>query len=149
MYNKKVLISTAAFIIIAALRHYNVNGAYIIGLLFGSMVYWCATNTWPTSILAPCELHLKLNFHEFFTPEVWFGIFDLSMISIVILAGISANLANLAGIERDNGTLPRSRWLFFACGIGTILGSSMSSGIGRFLKVSYFLFIFYVLNNVI
>eukprot|EP01035_Chromulina_nebulosa_P019679 gene19679-25597_t len=48
--------------------------------------------------------------------------------ALVLLAGLSTSLASLAGIEKDDGAAPRSRWLYFACGIGTIFSSVMGSG---------------------
>jgi len=84
--------------------------------------------SWPRQIIQTYQIHVELNLLSLIRPSLWICIFDIFIIALVLLAGLSTSLASLAGIEKDDGAAPRSRWLYFACGIGTILGSVMGSG---------------------
>lgn len=122
----KVIIAMASFIVIGTLKHYQINGSYVIGLLFGSLSYWIFSNNWPTRVFAPITFSFETDFSILTTSlEPCLCVFDIFIISLVLLAGLSPNLALLAGIEKGNGITvpPRNRWLFFSCGIGTIIGS--------------------------
>lgn len=53
--------------------------------------------------------------------EIWGCTVDLFIVCSVLLSGLSIGLADLAGISREDGSAPRRRWLYFSCGLGTML----------------------------
>lgn len=122
------LIAIICFILIGALLHHRVKGAFVIGMLVGSIAYWTLTFSWPTVFFSEAILSIKMDLFGIFDYQIFICVIDLFLISVVLVSGLSSNLAILAELEKPEGTPPRHRWLFFACGVGSIFGALFGAG---------------------
>jgi len=52
---------------------------------------------------------------------------DLAFLYILTLNGLSRSMSDLAHLTKEDGTIPRGRWLFVVCGVATIF-SGFNSG---------------------
>lgn len=129
VWTLKVVIAIVSFILIGIMKNFEIKGSYVIGLLFGSIAYWLFSDSWPKELLSTCKISFNFSLDSILTSNAIICIIDMFMISAVLVAGMAANLATLSGLEREDGNLPRSRWLYFSCGIGTIVGSVLGSGV--------------------
>lgn len=116
----------------------------MMGLLLGSVMFWGYMNTWPTSIFSTLTLAFDYDFsiaeailpsaaNNFVgTPASYWPVvmltIDLFFIVIVLFSGLTPGMSHCAGLTREDGSTPRSRWLYFACGVGTMMGAFCGSG---------------------
>lgn len=125
----QVLIAMAAFIIIGTLMHFEVKGAYVIGLIFGSLCAWILENTWPRQFFAFAGVSAHVNLYAIGSPEAWTMALNLFTIAAIKLVGLSNSLAEMAGIAKaSSGNAPRSRWLYVCCGLATIFSGAFGAG---------------------
>ena len=122
------LIAMLATVLITVLVHYDVKGAYVIGLSFGSLMYWLVTFDWPSEIFMVMGVTTQLNLYTILNSSVLISALDLFTIATILLSGLSNVLAELGGIKRADGTVARRRWLYFVCGMGTLLSSGLGAG---------------------
>lgn len=94
------------FVVIAALLRYEVRGAYVYGLLFGSLVYWSYDDKWPESLFASLDLSFSLDISKLSDPNLWICAFDLFIISSRLLSGLNVILASMVGINTKSGGNP-------------------------------------------
>eukprot|EP01034_Spumella_vulgaris_P026831 gene26831-33472_t len=138
-FNAEIYIAMIAFITIGIALHYRVRGAFLIGLVLGSVLYW---------LLMLSEGHgSRISYSDVFvgTNDLQFSfagfslstvsrntvyrlVFDLYVIGVILLNGLAHGLSEMAGLKREDGTLPRGKWLYAACGLGTLLSSFLGSG---------------------
>lgn len=98
-------------------------------MFFGSICYWIYDPaSLPVKLLAPVSLSLSLDMFTLRSSLSWICIFDLFLISSVLIAGLSGALSILAGLQRGDASIPRRRWLYFSCGCGTVIGGALGSG---------------------
>jgi xanthine/uracil/vitamin C permease (AzgA family) len=129
-WRSEVIIAMASFFLIGVLLHYQVKGAYVAGLSFGSFLYWGWEGAWPTHFYNINGVTVSLDLSALSDQNIWRCVFDLFLVSSVLLAGLSIGLADLAGIGREDGSPPRRRWLYFSCGLGTIISGTYPLNIG-------------------
>ncbi len=139
-FNAEIYIAMAAFVVIGIALHYRVRGAFLIGLVLGTVLYWAFQ-----VVDGEGEVHvsssdvfvgmsdLTMSFASFTLDNasrslVYRLVFDLYVIGVILLNGLAHGLSEMAGIKREDGTLPRGKWLYAACGIGTLLSSLLGSG---------------------
>jgi hypothetical protein len=104
----------------------------VAGLGFGSIAFWAVENSFPPTIMASnltsTQINLPLSFSTLISASVWRGAIEMFIISMVKLIGLSVGLTELAGLNKADGTAPRRRWLYVACGLGTIISAVLGAG---------------------
>jgi AGZA family xanthine/uracil permease-like MFS transporter len=135
-FNTEIYIAMIAFITIGLALHYRVRGAFLIGMLVGTFVYWAAfghEGRWPPTRIV---LNIKdiqanknaISFSSAKSSKVLRLVFDLYVIGVILLNGLAHGLAETAQLKREDNTLPRGKWLYASCGIGTLLSAFIGSG---------------------
>lgn len=119
------LISISGIVIISVAIHRKIKAAFCFGLIFCTLAWWIYSNDWPKAIGARPSFYLTGlgGFDSKVTP---FLTFDLVFLYVLYLSGISTSMSNLAGLTRDNGEIPRGRWIFITCGLLTMLSGSLN-----------------------
>lgn len=114
------LIAISGLVIISVAIHYKIKAAFCIALIFCTLVWWIYDNDWPTAIGAKPSFHLT-GTKGFSSKDSRFLTFDLTFLYILYLSGITTSLSNLADLTRENGEIPRGRWIYIITGILTML----------------------------
>jgi xanthine/uracil/vitamin C permease (AzgA family) len=144
IWTPQACITLCCYLITGTLLHKKFKAAIMLGLLLGSVMFWGYMGTWPKSIFSSLSLAFDYDFSKAvailpsaannfigveasYWPVLMLTI-DLFFIVIVLFSGLTAGMSHCAGLTRDDGSTPRSRWLYFACGVGTMLGAFCGSG---------------------
>lgn len=128
IWSTEIIIALCAILLIGTALHYELQGAYVIGLAFASLCFWILVGPWPQSIFSLGSVSFQLDFTSFPRADILYCALDLFIIAIILLSGLSIGLADLAGISRQDGSAPRRRWLYFVCGVGTLIASGLGAG---------------------
>ena len=123
-----IIIAVTTIVLIGVGIHFELKGAYVIGLATASLVYWVLVGPWPTSFISISPVVFKVDFSTLSNPNVAYCVMDLFLICNILLSGLSNGLVDLAGIARQDGSAPRRRWIYFVCGLGSMLSGSMGGG---------------------
>lgn len=84
----EILIAMAAVIIVSVALHYHIKGAFCLGLIFGTIVWWIYVKLVPELYEEP-HVDKDMLSHESFTPMVVLLIFDLLFLNILTLNGLA------------------------------------------------------------
>lgn len=84
----EILISMAAVVIVAVALHYHLKGAFCMGLIFGTIVWWIYTKEVPGFGQDPIADEDTITASSF-TPLVWLLIFNLFFLNILTLNGLA------------------------------------------------------------
>jgi len=102
----EVVIAIASLIIVAAMLHYHVKGAFCSGLIFGTVVWWLVDPHDSPKGLA------MMPQGEVGTYEANNGVallvFNLLFLYILVLNGLSRAMSDLAGLTKKTGAIPRA-----------------------------------------
>jgi len=119
----EVVIAISCLILVAILMHYHVKGAFCTGLFVGTFLWWCVSNSWPTSILAAPKSQATAGE---ISVNVVLLVFNLFVLYILALNGMGRSLSDLAGLTLPTGAIPRGGMLFIVCGLLTMLSGYLS-----------------------
>lgn len=84
----EIMIAMAGVVIVAVALHYHIKGAFCIGLVFGTVVWWIYTKTVPDLLEDPSAGEDYLT-HQSFTPGMVLLVFDLLFLMILTLNGLA------------------------------------------------------------
>ena len=135
----EIMIAMAGVVIVAVALHYHIKGAFCIGLVFGTIVWWLYEKIVPDLLEDPAAGEDYLT-HESYNPGMVLLIFDLLFLMILTLNGLARAmsgmsclfvstalmLADLAHLTHENGAIPRGRWLFIVAGVASIVSGCLS-----------------------
>lgn len=121
----EVAVAMCALVIVAAMLHYHIKGAFCTGLIFGTFVWWIISHEWPEALVARPEAEHEPGLHSS-SPQVVLLIFNLLFLYILTLNGLARSLSDLAGLTKKSGAIPRAGWLFIVCGLSTVLSGYFS-----------------------
>jgi AGZA family xanthine/uracil permease-like MFS transporter len=138
-FTPEIYIAMGAFIVIGLALHYRIRGAFLIGLSFGALFNWISMIiqnkhiTWSASDIFVDGADMTARFSDISFSSikentVYRLVFDLYVIGVILLNGLAHGLADTAGLKREDSTLPRGKWLYASCGLGTMLSAFISSG---------------------
>ena len=128
VHDPGIIIAVFTIVLIGLGIHFEFKGAYVIGLAAASLVFWTFIGPWPTSFISVSSVVFEVDFYTLSNPNVFYCIMDLFLICNILLSGLSNGLVDLAGIARRDGSAPRRRWIYFVCGLGSMLSGSMGGG---------------------
>lgn len=123
-FTVEIHIAMLSFVVIGLALHHKVRGAFLIGLTCGTALFWVATalqlntkhdadsNPWPDSfVIQSGDLSVGLQSiaaaGTLQNQVVYRLVFDLYIIGVILLNGLSYGLAEMAGLKREDGSLPR------------------------------------------
>lgn len=120
----EVVVAIGGVIIVAAALHYHVKGAFCVGLVFGTFVWWLIEEEWPKGVVAAPEAVESPG--EYAGNRIVLLVFNLFFLYILTLNGLARGCSDLAGLTKKNGKVPRGNWLFIVCGFTTVLSGYLS-----------------------
>jgi len=120
----EIIIALFAVVIIAVLLFHKMKGAYTVGLLFGTVVWWTVANEWPTALTR--TPHFSVDVNLIIDGKVILLLLNLIFLHILTLSGIARSMSDAAGVTYADGTIPRGNWLFIMCGVSTIFSGYFS-----------------------
>jgi adenine/guanine/hypoxanthine permease len=140
-FNEEIYIAMLAFVGIGLALHYRIRGAFLLGLSFGTIAYWLLAFfsdrkivdqlTWHSVFIQDGDIHASLNgdaWKKLSDSKIYRLIFDLYIIGIILLNGLGHGLGETAELRRHDQSLPRGKWLYAICGIGTMFSAILGSG---------------------
>ncbi len=135
-FNTEIYIAMFSFIVIGLALHYRTRGAFLIGMVCGTFLYWIAMgkrSEWPPSRITIKNGDIRATFHDIAfdsasSAVVLRLVFDLYVIGVILLNGLAHGLAETELLKRPDNTLPRGKWLYASCGMGTLLSAFIGSG---------------------
>jgi len=114
----QLAIGLIAVVIIGVAMHFHFKGAFVLGLFFGSVVYWSWADQWPLAFASLPQFEFM---QECSINWTLLGlVFNLTFLYILALNGLARSLSDLAEITNENGSIPRGSWLFIMCGAATV-----------------------------
>lgn len=119
----EIVVAMAALIIVAAMLHYHVKGAFAFGLIFGTLTWWIISGEWPDGVVASPVTENSGNIKD---GSNMLTVFNLLFLYILTLNGLARSLSDLGGLTKKSGTIPRAGWLFIVCGLTTVLSGYFS-----------------------
>jgi len=130
-----VYISFFSLVVIGVCLHYQVRGAFFIGMLTSAILYVISDShkTWPPlnffAMAGDFPSFFDISRSGFSDRLVWKLFFDLFVIAVILVDGLSSGLAVTAGLGADSPIWKQqSRWLYFAIGSGSIFSSFVGAG---------------------
>ena len=144
IWTPQAFITLCCYLVTGTLLQKKFKASIMLGLLLGSVMFWGYMGTWPQKIFSTLTIAYDCDFSEVRAiipsadnnfigspashwPVIILTI-DLLFIVIVLFSGLTVGMSQSAGLTRLDGSTPRSRWLYFACGMGTMLGAFAGSG---------------------
>ncbi len=119
----EIVVSIAALIIVAAMLHYHIKGAFCGGLIFGTVVWWFISGDYPEQLV---EMPVTEKDVGVISDEKVLMVLNLVFLYIITLNGLARSLSDLANLTKKSGAIPRGNWLFIVCGLTTILSGYLS-----------------------
>lgn len=120
----EILISLAGLALIAIALHYNFKGAFILGLVFGTIAMWCYDAEDLHSIVSAPMLSFG-PFPKSQTDFHWGRIVLLScelyFLYILTLNGLMRSLSDMGHLTKPDGAIPSGRWVYIICGAISVL----------------------------
>ena len=75
-----IIIAVTTIVLIGVGIHFELKGAYVIGLATASLVYWVLVGPWPTSFISISPVVFKVDFSTLSNPNVAYCVMDLFLI---------------------------------------------------------------------
>ena len=124
----EVVIAISGVVIISTAIHYHVKGAFCLGLLSCTFVWWIYTGDWPEQIFVlPVTNYANWSgFTSEFTPPLTA---DMVFLYVLYLSGIINSLSELGKLNStprgESTTPPRTRWIYVISGIMTVVSGCL------------------------
>ena len=123
-----IVIAILSTILIAVALHHHVKGAFISGMIVGTVSYWTYSNSWPTqwSSLPAFDLNSDFRLTTGDSASLLTLVADLLFLYLLVLSGIARSMSDLARLTEAEKSIPRGNWLFIVCGLTTVLSGYLS-----------------------
>ena len=122
-----IYIGLGTIILMGTVFHYKIKGAFVIGLIFGSVVYWAYANAWPQQIASVPSSIRELQIFDFNSVSLPLTFASFGLL-FTLLVGLTRSYSDLAHLTDENDHVPRGRLIFVLCGLFTIV-SGLNSGL--------------------
>ncbi len=117
----EIIIAFVSLIIIGATMELHIQGGFAIGLVFGALMWWLQTNTFPKDLVMVPQFSLDSLSLSDINISVIILVFNLVFLYILTLNGLAKSLSDLSKLTFPDGSIPRGNWLLVVCGISTII----------------------------
>ena len=129
----EIAIALAGLLIITISLHYHVKGAFCLALLFGTTVWWTYTSSWPSVLMSvPTSFssersddHSYIHVDRTHLVANAALVVDLLFLYVLTLNGLAQSFSDMAGLTREDGSVPRGRWLYIVCGLTSVLSGCL------------------------
>eukprot|EP00283_Hemiselmis_rufescens_P016120 CAMPEP_0173440894 /NCGR_PEP_ID=MMETSP1357-20121228/23664_1 /TAXON_ID=77926 /ORGANISM="Hemiselmis rufescens, Strain PCC563" /LENGTH=494 /DNA_ID=CAMNT_0014406431 /DNA_START=71 /DNA_END=1555 /DNA_ORIENTATION=- len=122
----EIWLSLGGLMAVGTLSHYNVKGGILIGVVGVAVIYWAATSSFPTSIVAmPVEgSFLKFDISDF-NPSIGLpAIATFLLVALFDCSGCLVGLSMKAGLITNVAeSVPGGTWALVASGAGTMIAA--------------------------
>lgn len=122
----EVIIAMMCLVLVAICLHYHVKGAFCIGLVTGTLIWWFISGEYPegfASIPHTDEDNLTSTLVD---SETILLVFNLVFLYTLTLNGLARSLSDLGKLTEADGAVPNGRWLYIVCGFTTMLSGFIS-----------------------
>lgn len=119
-----IIIAACGIIIIALTSHYHYKGSFMMGLVFGTLVWWWFEDRWPTEYSSIPQFSFDSDLDM--TKRVARLLVNLIFLYTLTLNGIAKSMSDLACLTNLDNSVPRGNWLFIICGLATIVSGYLS-----------------------
>lgn len=116
-----ICVTLASVLVIGLAMYYHIPGPFVVGLLFGSIVYWIYDNSFPSEIVASPIFCLSSLPWSHVSWSVINMVMNLLLLYVLTLNGLSQSLSDLAHLTTPDRRIPKGHWLLVVCGISTII----------------------------
>ena len=107
----EVVITFLGIIIICVASNYHIQGAFCLGLIICSIIWWGYSNSFPSSIAGVPYID-PINETKPDTNNLAILTIDLFFLYILYLNGIVDSLGRIASLTRDDDTVPRGTSIY-------------------------------------
>ena len=123
----EIVIAVLGLALICVLSYYHVNGPFALTIITCSVISWVLNSSWPTHFFSINTSFVRFDFSTFaaHAEVVPLLTLDLVLLYILYLAGLTSSLSRLADLTRDDGTVPRQRWIYVLVGLTTVVCTSL------------------------
>jgi AGZA family xanthine/uracil permease-like MFS transporter len=121
----EVCVAIGGVIIICLAQWYHIKGSFCIAIIVCSLVYNFYGHGWPKAVFQSPQAQY-FTFVGFDNPHMSLLVLDLLFLYILYLNGLISSLSYLASLTRDNGEIPRGRWVFIWSGMITIISGLLT-----------------------
>jgi xanthine/uracil/vitamin C permease (AzgA family) len=118
----KIYIAISGLILIALGVYYHSRFAYLLGLAWGTFLWWSSQDAWPKLIGKTPQFEGDFYFGRFHDDEGIMLTFEMIFLVILTLFGLAKALCELASISSSNASeaIPKGRLLLVVIGIANI-----------------------------
>jgi AGZA family xanthine/uracil permease-like MFS transporter len=120
-----VCIAMSGVVLICIATYYKVKGSFCMAIIACSLVSWINDGNWPKGVFS------------FYTSTYYTGqdmtnkhlpvlTLDLIFLYVLYLNGLVSTLSMMAGLTREDGAIPRGRWIFVLTGLMTVAGGFLT-----------------------
>lgn len=124
----QVWISAIFLLITSTLVFHGIKGAVLGGMLGATLTYWACSGNWPSSLVAIKFLtpH-NIDFSVLTSSHVWVQVGALLLMLLFSISGAVIGCARMAGVLREDGSVPGRNAVYVCCGVGTIISAALGS----------------------
>jgi len=122
----EVIISFVGVFLICITMRFHIKGSFCIAVISCSLMWWSHDYSFPSSFVDTPHLNTA-DFNDVNTTMTPLLTADLLFLYIIYLNGILVSLSNLAVLTREDGGIPRGRWIFILSGLFTIVSGLFTS----------------------
>ena len=125
--NYKLWISFFGVQLIGSLIFHNIKGGILIGLIILTVLSWCIEDSFPPQYVELPVFRTKVSdFIEFYHYDIVKclpGIISIIFIGICDISGVVYGMSSLAGVMREDESIPGSVYVFIASSVGTCVSA--------------------------
>lgn len=123
----EIVIAFVGFFIICISMRYHIIGSFCIAVIFCTITYWAYTSDFPPAIASLPSLDTATFSERYDANLLPLLTGDLLFLYIMYMNGLVNSLSRLAVLSREDGAIPRGRWVFVLSGLFTIVGGLLTS----------------------
>lgn len=116
---QEIILTLGSLAFLSICLHYHIKGAFCLSLVITALLWWASQNSWPSSLVEFPSAEVVG--YPPFDGNVLILVLDLLFLSLLTLNPLVSSLSEMGALTREDGTTPRSRWLFIICGLTTLL----------------------------
>eukprot|EP01034_Spumella_vulgaris_P036095 gene36095-44513_t len=94
--------------------------SYLIGLFWGTVIYWSVAHLWPVLWADVPTLSVD-GFSGISDPSAILLVFEIFLLNVLSIFGLAKAMCDLAGITPTNESIPRGRALLVVIGVANLI----------------------------
>ena len=122
----EVIISFVGVFLICITMRFHIKGSFCIAVISCSLMWWSHDSSYPSTFFDTPHL-TTADFNSVNSSMTPLLTSDLLFLYVIYLNGILVSLSNLAVLTREDGGIPRGRWIFILSGLFTVVSGLLTS----------------------